>query len=120
MECRSVLGFIGCLAVSCGPTVSISADDYNRTCSTAVECVVVVDGNPCSACYTALATINESAVEQFSADKEALGRTCPPPNPLDPECPALPRAHAPLCVDGTCAIPVNGELCPIQGTCVGQ
>ncbi len=82
-----------------GPT-SISADDYDRSCTTDDNCVLVVDGDVCGLCRCDNSAIRQTAHGDYSAGFDDIGSNCAPP-PDDAVCGACYEAE-PRCINGQC------------------
>jgi hypothetical protein len=74
---------------------TIKASDYDQACTTAADCVAVIDGNLCGSCFCPNAAINQSALSAYNAGVTAAGG----PSPSDCFCPALPPV---ACTNGVC------------------
>jgi hypothetical protein len=93
------------VSTACGSTV-IEAKDYNQTCSTNADCVLVSEGDQCSPCGGGCqsAAVNVADASKYTRDAAALKNACPPrfgPQPLCAAAACLqPEA---FCNAGTCA-----------------
>jgi hypothetical protein len=84
-----------------GPT-TIKASDYNQTCQSNADCVLVNDGDLCGCLACGSAAINHSAQAQFQADADQRKKSCSGPPTA---CPAIACAYAvAVCNAGICGI----------------
>ncbi len=80
------------LLASCSNCGSIQASDYDQSCSTASNCVVVSEGDSCRGlfCNCGNAAINVSAQAEYNANLQSIGGTalCPCPEGATATCDA--------------------------------
>jgi hypothetical protein len=92
----------GCGGKNCG---SIRAADYDQSCSTDTDCVLVSEGDACAApCSCGNAAINVKDRARFVADFVAK-------NPASVDCQC--RAGAAVCENGKCGYTALGR--PFDG-----
>jgi hypothetical protein len=81
---------------SCTPD-SISANEWDQSCSTDSDCASVYQGDLCSACQCHNATINVNSLNAY------LGASNTPGKPVTVcDCPDSPP---PVCIQGMCTVP---------------
>ncbi len=86
----------------CGPLVSptIDASDYDQSCSSNLDCVVVDDGDACDTCDCGNAAVNVDAEDDFRARYDELRGTCGPMPAIACDCERT-LAH---CSEGVCNV----------------
>ena len=87
-----------------GPPKPINANDYNRTCTTAADCVAIVSdpSGGCQYCACPNAAINKSDLAKEQAAENAWNATCP----------ANPGALCGACEESI--VVCNVELCQVE------
>ena len=80
---------------------SVGVDDYDRTCTRDVDCVLVADGDQCAVCNCPEGALHEGERSTFDADAEAAAANCPPPESPAPACGACYEGEA-RCISGRC------------------
>jgi hypothetical protein len=84
------------LAYGCGQNNhTISASDYNQTCSVDTDCVVVASG---CGCGEVVAAINGADLARYEADARRAAEGCP--TSMEECAPSPPAA----CAQGTCIV----------------
>lgn len=98
MRHRTIAAFL--LLAGCYGT-SISAKDYDQSCTTDADCTVVSDGEVCGACGPCPnAAVNAKVAAQFNLDKTAIACVRIGPGVACGAC-FLPMA---ACLSGTCSV----------------
>jgi len=99
------LVFAGAVFAACGGgATTLDVAKYDRSCTTASDCVVVVTD---SCCGCPNAAISNKDLAQYEADLAAAGRNCP-------QCEEKPCAPLPAqCAAGVCT---TGASMPDAGT----
>ena len=108
-------------AVACTPA-ALSAADYDTSCEDSSDCVIATFGDPCAACSTDFAAINDAALGALAADRKAATDACPPwSERFHVDCILAQPQTRPLCTDGRCVIPeTGGDACTFEdGFCRG-
>ena len=109
------------LASACTPTV-LSAADYDSSCAANSDCVITTFGDQCAACSIEFAAINDAALDDLAADREAAAAACPPwSDRFHVECVLVVPETRPVCTDEKCVIPESGgDECTFEdGFCRG-
>ncbi len=91
------------LLVGCSPTVTLKANDYDRTCSVDSDCVLVQVGEVCNSdgmvCSCNFGAVSKQGQEQHRADFEdtwcAFERK---------QCAPCPPGPEPICAGGSCTL----------------
>jgi hypothetical protein len=102
-----ILGFVLFSAVGIAACASntISASDYNSSCSTNEECVEVYDGDVCDdGLCNPTAAINKSAMSQFEADRSKLREDCPEVRYMQDPCTGKRKPSRTRCAAGKCIV----------------
>ena len=106
----SLLSFLAVFA-GCSPsTETISAGDFDQTCSIPSDCIAVKDGSKC--CTTEPATINKADGDAFVAERDNV--YC---SSEDDSCLVVVTPIRPTCTDGACVL--TEEECQVGTECVG-
>src|SRR5688572_21114203 len=94
---------------ACSAT-TITANDYDRTCLSSADCVVVAEGEMCAQCSPCPnASINRRDADRYGADQERSRSRCMSRQQVPcAGCPIPPEA---ICNDGTCtAVPTRQDV----------
>ncbi|HEY2510465.1 MAG TPA: hypothetical protein VGI39_06405 [Polyangiaceae bacterium] len=97
------------------PATPVHANDYNRTCTTAADCVGIIDNpyNACQYCACPNAAINKADLPKEQAAADAWNATCPAnPGAVCGGCPeSIVVCNVELCQVEVC----DGGVCPDGG-----
>src|SRR5215472_8320315 len=84
---------------SSGPP-PIRATDYNQSCQTVADCVLINQGDVCGCPGCGNAAINASDQSRYESDYNSRKQLCGPPQ----ACPASCMLVYPTCVGGKCGV----------------
>ena len=76
-------------------STTIEADDYNRSCNIAEDCVAILVGDACG-CDCTFGAINKGDFATEQEDRDGIGCT----GPVD--CGPCPNAPAAACINSVC------------------
>jgi len=84
---------------------SIFASDYDQTCETDEDCVIVNQGEKCAIerCSCGNAAINNSEFERYQAELESL--VCVAPPPVSSAICVCGPSQEPVCSEAVCSFP---------------
>lgn len=102
-------------AVACAKP--LDPTKYARSCEVNSDCVSVDFGDPCDSCASDHRAINVGDLAAFDDDRNTALSQCGPRLPETRDCIFIPL-NIPICVDGACIHPDDGEQC-VDSPCVG-
>lgn len=88
---------------ACSPTITLRAEDYDRTCAVDADCVLVQVGEVCNSdgmvCGCNFGAVSEKGREQHRRDFEQTWCSVE-----RKQCAPCPPGPVPYCDEGTCAL----------------
>lgn len=107
MKTKLLSFFIFLLSFSCGNDTTLSANDYDRSCSNEDDCVAVLVGEMCK-CYCEYGAIARSARNKYERDRDSIDchTGC---ETTQYDCVACEDPPAIICQDNKCQFASGGD-----------
>jgi hypothetical protein len=114
---EALVALVLILASACGGNATVTPiqpGDYNQTCTTSGDCMLIESGNVCGCqgCPGG-AAINKADQGRYQSDYDRARSSCPPSHV---ECPALCVFAVPICNAGTCGVCTDSSACGLNAT----